>query len=132
MKKQFKNGLTPREKQIRFRNAIKKVGCVAGFILLVCFFIAVLGFAGKSDYEAEVAQASETYRYVPIQREESFTVETRMEDAVLVGMEGDTLTFRTADGNEWKVTGTVTQTLTFGDIHQTADDITDDVVLGWE
>ena len=127
------NGLTPRQKQEKFRSTMKKGGCVAGGILLSCFFVGSLGLAGKSDYKTEIAMASEPKRYVPIETEsESFSVETRTEDAILVGMEGDTLTFRTEDGNEWTVTGTVTKTLKFGDIHQTADDITDDVILGWE
>ena len=128
-----KGKLTPRQRQMRFRNTMKKIGWVTYFTICICCFVAALGFAGKSDYESELAIASEPDKYVlPETEPKSFEVETRTEDAVLVRMEGENLVFRTEDGHEWKVTGEIIQTLEFGDIMQTPDDITDDVVLGWE
>ncbi len=128
-----KVNLTPRQRQIRFRNTIKKAGYVVGCATLICFFIGTLCVAGKADYEVEIASSNEPYTYTPVQPEPiEFTIETRTEEAVLVRMEGETLVFRTEDGHEFEVTGEVSQVLTFGDLKQTPDDITDDVVLGWE
>ena len=158
-KKGKRNGLTPREKQIRFRARMKKVGCV----LATYFFVGIMGYSSVSNCNAKVeANDNEDLHLIDMSEVESFIVNgndlylnfkdgtgyylestqidthgvptetTRTEEGILVGMENGNYILQTEDGHLWEISDApeVFYKVTF-DTNGT-DDVKDDEIVGLE